>query len=689
MKISHQNVFNVIKSGCLILFSFVLFLCFPAQIFSNYGPDLNRSFEYINFHEIKSTAMSTNRIERGELRSRTVLARTNQGNYAKLQVASGDDLLITRIHVYNRTGCIILTKSNVKVRSSYSFDIDSGRETSSGADFWWHGVRPGVHYLESKNGARFALYRGYDQIGFNDLKTLDYRSINIPRTILRRQIILIRTNEGRYSKLEVLSGDDLLIRRMSTYNNNGTLRVSKSNLEIRSSYSCDLDSGSETSNGADFWWHGVSPGVHYLEPRNGAKISFPSYFTMCKYDSLFFSSLICNAMVWQDASGSKNYGSWNYDQKAHLKEFLFGLESGNPFPIYNPPPLSEDRYINPCDAWMIYLTHVSHSLWIQANQKVRWSITSLSSDQLDLLLDSRKLMDYSASKNKYSFGVMGNVTDWNIRFSYDFMKNNGFIKTDQSDTVYAFGGWCRSHLIHISGSDSNPDGYQRLYGYRGPPLVNRILDPLPGKNHVTAGCWGTSGLYAAVMRSVNIPVVHGRSVFAHPGDSPGTHSRIELPTINRGLSHSDDLYNAILFPCGNIVPTSKVFVSINWLRGNVDNPTQLDCRGSFCNRKEDQASYNSQKYLLRMAVSYLTDYILYQRAQDANESTPPTRLENVLTGPSVGGVIVEYPKPYYTQAERQDIIRSVDDKLKSLGGGNWEDGKRLVIDRWNTCQANR
>ncbi len=413
--------------------------------------------------------------------------------------------------------------------------------------------------------------------------------------------------------------------------------------------------------------------------------SFSGQNTVTKYDYLLNNPLIANAIVWEGGSGSTSYPGWSSNKKTQLQGLLNDLEANAPFPIINPPELTDDIYFSKDDAWMIYLTHLAHALWIEANSHVAWHITDFSSEDLALLLDSRTLLKYNGP-DQYSFdwnNVMGRVTDWDIQFSYEFMEAHDFIKSTQDSTVYAFASWCRQYLLHIIGSDSNPDGYERLYGYRGYPLVNRILDPLPDTyGHISAGCWGTSGFFAAVMRSVNIPVIHAYAIFSTPGSSPFAHSRIELPTIDRGLCHSDDLYNQTCKPTGHLVPTEMLFPNLEWLEDFIADPVVLDSSGTYVNGKYDQALYNSTKHMLDLGVDYLTDYILYQRAKDDNEYAPPTSLDNLLIGPSVGGAVVQYAKPYFTESERVLIIAQVDEEIRRLGSGSWDTGKQVVRDRY-------
>jgi len=415
--------------------------------------------------------------------------------------------------------------------------------------------------------------------------------------------------------------------------------------------------------------------------------STPSEFE-AKYNGLLQNSKISNAMVWTESSGFKTYNNWSLDQKNQFMDVVIGFETGKPFPIKEPPKLTKDKYISENDAWMIYLTHVAHTLWLEANHLVNWSILDYSPDELKLLLESDRMLGYYGPEFGYYFDQnrMGIITDWNIDISYNFMQTKGYLKEDQESTVYAFATWIRNSVEHISGP-IDADTFEQCYGYRGFPLVDKILYPIYTDHgfSVSAGCWGTTGLFSALMRSVNIPVASGISNLGIPGATEyGVHSRIELPTINKGLVHSDDLYDRWCKPCGgNVVPTDKLFHALDWLRDNIDNPTTIDSSAAYTNRKEDQASYNSNKYTEDLAVSYLSDYLLYLRVTDANNqnTTSTDNLINQLSGVSVGGSIIKFAKPFYSDAELAAIIKSVDGELTKIGGGNWDQGAEIVRKR--------
>lgn len=399
--------------------------------------------------------------------------------------------------------------------------------------------------------------------------------------------------------------------------------------------------------------------------------------SISKYNSLLTNPKIKAVMVWQDSSGSHAYDSWTAAMKNDLNNYLKIYEEGLHLLYSEPPSLSDGNYMSPTDARKIYIAHVAQSLWVDVNNKVTWKLKNFSPDQLSYLLDSRKLLLYSPSKNKHVFdsGLMGNVTDWNPRISYEFLSTLGMIKTTQSNTVYKLTDWMRAHLIHISGSDT----YLDLYGYAGPPLVDKIAYPLSGKKHITAGCWGTSGLYAALLRSVNIPVKHGRSLL-----NGGNHSRPEFISIDSNLIHGDDPYNVQLLPSGSAPPSSELFLTNAEISSWIDSPA-LDCKPdmSKCNTTGEQASYNSSRERLLIGKAYLPDYFLQLACTDK------PYLQESLIGNHVGGELKTYIKPFLTPIEQQDFLNAVDNKLKSIGGGDWNKGCEIAKKRWAQFGVNR
>lgn len=102
------------------------------------------------------------------------------------------------------------------------------------------------------------------------LTTAPYGTAKISRSNLRAAVVFFKTSSGRFAVAEAYAGDNLHLRNLRVYNANGSVHLERASVVVRSSYLCDLDTGTETSSNADFWWEGVSPGVHFLVPRNGA-----------------------------------------------------------------------------------------------------------------------------------------------------------------------------------------------------------------------------------------------------------------------------------------------------------------------------------------------------------------------------------------------------------------------------------
>jgi hypothetical protein len=299
---------------------------------------------------------------------------------------------------------------------------------------------------------------------------------------------------------------------------------------------------------------------------------------------------------------------------------------------------------------------------------VAWSLADFPDDQLAYLLDGRTLLSYHSPSGRYRFyySVMGNITDWNPRISHEFLDNLGLIGSTQLETILALTDWMRGYLIHYSGSDD----FNELWGYPGPPPVDRVLYSLR-QPHKTAGCWGTSGLYAGVLRSVNIPVRHERTPLG-TCSACGTHSRPAFPSVGLSMPHADDPYNATLRPSGVLVPSEELFFTEEEMQEMFLDPAP-DCSGG-CNSSCAQASVNSSRHKLRTAHEYMANYLLYQYAIYGADY-----LDGTLRGFRVGGEVQECALPLFSSQERARMILDVEQKLIEMGGGSLEAGKQAAI----------
>lgn len=620
-------------------------------------PAANIAFSLITCADIKAAVFSSAPVSRNVLHNRTLFVKTNLGNYAKMHVMSGDDLKIAELTVYNPAGCIIKTATNLIIHSSFSCDVDNALETATGADFWWHGISAGNYQMEAQNGATFSLFTDFDAISFSDISTAAYSGNKISREWLGNQVLYCKTSQGRYAKLRVEAADTLLIRSMVVYNSNGTLHLSKANIQVPQTWSFDIDTGNVGAAGFDLWWEAQNATTFFLTPTNGATFSFESYYRYEKYLPLIKTASIRSAMIISGSS-NRNYDSWTEAEKLQLREFVYLLETGAALPISGPPALTADTFMSNCDAIKIYMAHVAQSLWTDANNKVSWKLSAATANHLTHLFDMNKLYLFtSGSGYSFSGGVMGNVTDWSPGISYNFLKDNGMIKADMWQTIQAVAEWVRANLIHITGFDSDTNGgpfatqqdqWQFIFGYRGLPPVDKMITPLPGKKRITHGCWGTDGFLAAVLRTVNIPVKHGRSNF-----DGFNHSRAEFFTVGKNLAHGDDPYNGWVRLGINNVPIHRIFYSDAEITSLIDAPAPLPGK-----TVPETASFNHSKHSVDLAIEFKTNYLLFRRCQD--------KASGISTG--AGSQVWSNLHEFYTDAQIATIVTGCDTAIATIGG---------------------
>jgi hypothetical protein len=394
--------------------------------------------------------------------------------------------------------------------------------------------------------------------------------------------------------------------------------------------------------------------------------------SMAPYTALLSLPKIKDNIGWEGSNGTIWYSDWTESQKADLNNAILALEKSEHQALRTACFL-EGLYISADDAWKIYLAHIAQSLWVEAHGVVPWRLADFSDVQLMYLLDSYSLLRYESATNRYFFDVMplGRVTAWNPRICYEFLSKMKMIKSTQLETLYALTDWMRGHLIHIVSGENNSD----LFGYEGLPPVDKVLYPLKGKLHKTAGCWGTSGLYGAVLRSINIPVKHQTIHLLNDL----VHSRPEFPSVDRSIPHGDDPYTATLIPSGAVIPSSKMFYTLSEMATKFINPA-VDCVGNQCNTIGDQASYNSSKdqwqLLTSMAIHSLR--VCPIRRWIFNDHCGRGSAE-----------VSELVKPYFTDAEILTMVTVVENKVREIGGGNLDTGKSKVLARFNRFLENK
>ncbi|MBR9683886.1 hypothetical protein GOV03_05090 [Candidatus Woesearchaeota archaeon] len=367
------------------------------------------------------------------------------------------------------------------------------------------------------------------------------------------------------------------------------------------------------------------------------------------------------------------------DLAAHLKGDIEILE-----PLVGIPSSSgQDHtlYLEE-DAWDMYLTHIAHSLKLEVEKVLPWSIKDYDQANLALIFDGKNFIKFLGGlNNHYKFDDSGQggrvgVTDWNPLPAYTFLYEENILAETQIDTIYNLTQWIRAKLVHHN--TSTPFNWD---GYIGFPPVEKILYPPEGERHWTQGCYATTSLYTAILHTVNIPV---RRNYTLLGNSIKTedeiHTRFEFPIPGIGMVHGDDPYNILARRGINEVPVSKLFMGLGEINELIDNP-EIDLNDGFVHTIGEIASYTAQRRQVEAAFQHRADIFMIERAREIL-GIKQNALDNFLIPYNGGDEDQPYFwKPLFSEEERQVIREGIDQTLIELGDGDIEEGCYRLFER--------
>lgn len=386
-----------------------------------------------------------------------------------------------------------------------------------------------------------------------------------------------------------------------------------------------------------------------------------------RYQALLENEALMKDVIWVTPNAGLPYPQWNTLQKKALENALVALENGENPGLTEPPVLTEATYMSTADAWQIFIAHVAQSFFVEAHQLTKWKLIDYPSAQRRLILSAASLLSVDDA-GRYFFDMkrMGAITAWNPKIAFTFLQEMGMLSGDRKKALYDLAEFMRCHFFHNSGVS-----YSQLYEYEGQPAFDKLIYARPAQGHVTMGCWGTTGLFNALLRTANIPV---QRAFINFGSQ---HSRPAFPADQLSLVHADDPYGGIFYPSGGVVPAEKFFISFSDLQNNHLSP-QPFCDDAGCNSEGDQSSWHHSHWRMQLAFEYKTDYLPYLFATGGEKA-----LDNALQGDKIGGKLVIYKQPFFPTEERAQMITAVKTWLTEWGGGDIEAGKALVIKRYN------
>lgn len=363
---------------------------------------------------------------------------------------------------------------------------------------------------------------------------------------------------------------------------------------------------------------------------------------------------VCSAINWETPGGGiQNYPAWSAAMKADLAnafKMAWNFASVLPAdPVPNKKTLADTdsvvQIIDHAYAWPMYLSYVAQSLAVEIGKRVNWSLTGYSANGLAQLFDSRKTFAWNNGAAGYEIASFpqGAAVPCAPNVAYSFLYNN-LIGGTRSSTIANLLGWCRSNLRHFSGGWDTKNVYDQ-WQYRGFPPVLKMLQgtstlsqPSWGIQHITGGCWGTTGFLRAMLRTVNVPV----ELVTHCG-----HAQPHFIEDGLFLTHGDDPYNALTTSVPPM-PISEILVNQaqfdGWFGAAVPSQSQCD---------------NVGRRTIDLSLTYLPTYVLKAYCQD------------IAGGKThANGAVFDIYKKLYTvaQLEAMNLWGKMDTKIASLGG---------------------
>jgi hypothetical protein len=266
---------------------------------------------------------------------------------------------------------------------------------------------------------------------------------------------------------------------------------------------------------------------------------------------------VANAIVWETERGPIPWAQWDDGRRRSLEEAflaesaaLQGRGDPNGFPLQDPPTnilawSHGQTVLSPVEAWRLYVAHVGHSLALEMQRAVPWSIANDSPPSLEALLDGRSMFVWNREFSGYQ--VEWEHSGWVVpappAVELGFLMRERLLGQTRLATIEAMVGW--SFRLHHMRGNFDIDNAEQIWQYRGYAPVSRVLAGVgPQQDHITAGCWGTTGLFIAVLRAANIPVrlvnVQGAQI---AGRAPCSHAQPYFVSEGRYLSHGDDPYS--------------------------------------------------------------------------------------------------------------------------------------------------
>jgi hypothetical protein len=232
-----------------------------------------------------------------------------------------------------------------------------------------------------------------------------------------------------------------------------------------------------------------------------------------------YEEYILNHPNWLRALG---YHNWSVEDKQRFYGFLKRLEEACFLDFDNNDNSHRENgwsvEVSEEKAKEISLLYAAHSLFMEVNGKLHWSIENMEAELLQTLFHYRCLFWERKSRGETYYATLhfidthpNNIDDWAV---------DNFMESTPGETIYKLDEWVGENIIHKS-EDHAALAIQTFTNFNN------------SSPKVTYGCSATARCMASIARALNIPAI---VIYVH-------HTALYFPSIGKGMAHADDPYD--------------------------------------------------------------------------------------------------------------------------------------------------
>lgn len=250
------------------------------------------------------------------------------------------------------------------------------------------------------------------------------------------------------------------------------------------------------------------------------------------------------------------------------------------------------------EAFDIYLSYIAHSLYIEQERLVPWSVYDFDPASLTDLWNAHQYFQWDSIHHQFQYNYQngGAVKLYHPLATYLFAQSIQSSSTLSSPpaAMTSILNWSRAYLHHTERTG-------QIY-YQSIPLT---WYPEKGNVHTVYSCWATGALIMEYARAFNLPVRRSTIELYN-----GLHTQLYFPLSASHLTHADDVYDPLFYPAGQTIPIETVLMNETEYRDFLSH--KPICLRDTCHSSGTQHTYDRRLFLLNKALAAKSPYLLYQ-----------------------------------------------------------------------------